>query len=46
MVPDAGVTDGVSAGVIVGGEYGTVCVVIVGTDDGVGIMISACWSAD
>ena len=49
MVPDAGVIDGVSvvtAGVIVGGEYRTVCVVIVGTDDGVGIMLSACWSAD
>ena len=49
MVPDAGVTDEVSvvtAGVIVGGEYKTVCVVITGADDGVGVILSACWSAD
>ena len=49
MVPDAGIIDRVSVvtpGVIIGGECGTVCVVIAGTDDGVGIMVRACWTAD
>ena len=44
-VPGAGIVEGVSvvtAGLITGGEYGIVCVVVVGVAERVGMRVRAC----
>ena len=49
MVPGASIVKEVSmvtAGMIVGGEYGTVCIIVIGIDDGVRTRVRACLTAD
>lgn len=45
IVPGAGIVEEVSmvtAGLITGGEYGIICVIVVGVAEGVGMRVRAC----